>query len=301
MKPMKPMKHPHASTVGFTPPKNFVPPEKGERIICDGTCYYIGDFIDNGSFGAVYECTDDWGNNLIAKVLLPRNKTYEQVRNEWQAELGNLIHLRHPNITFIHQAFEYRDTFYLIVERCSFPLTELIVRGADDGDKWIPYIARDILHALDFIHKLGYVHKDLHPGNVFVSHYYDPMNSSKDPVWSFKIGDLGVSRFADDMHPFNTVLAQWMAPPEYLDPAEFGAIGKHIDIYHTGLLLLSLLLKDIPKFTKEDILNGTPSKLAAALPSPYGKAIARALRRRVADRTPNALEMWRDISGAMTP
>jgi serine/threonine-protein kinase len=291
---------PNPAPVGFAPPKEFVPPEKGERILCEETGYYIGDFIANGGFGAVYECTDDWGNNLIAKVLLPQNKTYEQVKDEWQTELRNLVQLRHPNITFIYQAFEYRNTFYLIVERCSFPLISLIERRNDDGDKWLPYIARDVLHALDFIHKLGYVHKDLHPGNIFVSHRYDYMNPSKDREWSFKIGDLGISRLAGDMRPANTIFAQWMTPPEHLDPAKFGAVGKHIDIYQTGLLLLSLLLKDIPMFTKKDIMNGIPSKLAEAIPSPCGKAIAKSLRRHVEDRTPNAIAMWRDISDAIT-
>jgi len=291
--------NPNAISTEFIAPKKFVPPQKGEQIFCEGTCYYIGDYINQGSFGVVYECTDDWGNNLIAKVLLPQSKPYEQVKDEWLVELRNLMQLRHPNITFVHQAFEYRDTFYLIVERCSSPLTSLINSPTTDSDIWLPYIARDILHALDFIHQLNYIHKDIHPGNVFISHHYDFMVPSKDPVWSFKIGDLGISRLEGDMRQFNTILAQWMVPPEYLNPVEFGLIGKQIDIYHTGLLLLSLLLNEIPQFTHEDIKNGVPRMIAEKIQSPYAEAIAKSLRRHVADRTQNAIEMWRDILNAM--
>lgn len=291
--------NPDALPTELVPPKKFVPPQKGEQIFCEGTCYYIGDFIGQGSFGAVYECTDDWGNNLIAKVLLPQSKPYVQVKDEWLAELRNLMQLRHPNITFVHQAFEYRDTFYLIVERCSSPLTSLINSPTTNGDIWLPYIARDILLALDFIHKLDYIHKDIHPGNVFISHHYDFMVPSKDPVWSFKIGDLGISRLEGDMRLFNTILAQWMVPPEYLNPVEFGLIGKQIDIYHTGLLLLSLLLNRIPQFTHEDIKNGAPRKIAEKIQSPYAEAIAKSLRRHVTYRTQNAIEMWREISNVM--
>lgn len=170
-------------------PKTFVPPQKGEQIFCEGTCYYIGDIINRGSFGAAYQCTDDWANSLVAKVLLPQNRTYEQVRGEWLAEFENLRLLRHPNITYIYQAFEYRETFYIIVEQCSYDLTRLIGQPQTDGNIWLPYIARDVLHGLDFIHRNGYVHKDMHPGNIFVSHQYDLMVPTKDPVWSFKIGD----------------------------------------------------------------------------------------------------------------
>ena len=280
-------------------PKNFVPPQKGEQIFCDGTCYYIGGLIKKGGFGAVYQCTDDWANNLVAKVLLPQNRAYEQVRDEWLAEFDNLNLLRHPNITYIYQAFEYRDTFYIIVEQCSYDLNSLIGQPTTDGNIWLPYIARDVLHGLDFIHRSGYVHKDLHPGNIFVSHHYDYMVPTKDPVWSFKVGDLGISRLETDIRLFNTILAQWMVPPEYLDPVEFGKMGKHVDIYHTGLLLLGLLLNRIPEFTREEILGGVPRMMANALPSPYAPVIAKALRRHIPDRTQSALEMWREILNAM--
>ncbi|MEW5816406.1 MAG: protein kinase family protein, partial [Spirochaetota bacterium] len=280
-------------------PKHFVPPQKGEQIFCEGTCYYLGEPIGQGGFGVVYECTDDWSNSLVAKVIQPQSRTYDQVKNEWLTELRNLSTLRHPCITYIHQAFEYRDTFYLIVERCSYDLTRLIEQPGSDGNIWLPYIARDVLNGLDFIHKQGYVHKDMHPGNIFVSHHYDFMVPSKDPVWSFKIGDLGISRLEGDMQLFNIILAQWMLPPEYLNPTEFGMIGKQIDIYHVGLLLLGLLLNRIPQFSREDILNGVPRQTAEGLNSPYAPAIAKALRRHVVYRTQTAIDMWREIFAMM--
>jgi len=280
-------------------PKKFVPPQKGDKIICEGIQYYIGAKINQGGFGVAYQCTDDWSNNLVAKVLLPHNKEYDQVRDEWLAELDNLRRLRHPNITYIHQAFEYRDTFYIIVEQCSYDLNSIIGQPGTDGNIWLPYIARDVLHGLDFIHRNGYVHKDMHPGNIFVSHHYDFMVPTKEPVWSFKIGDLGISRLEADISLFNTILAQWMVPPEYLNPGEFGRIGKQVDIYHTGMLLLGLLLNRIPEFTHEEILQGIPRQIGEKLQSPYAQAIAKALRRHVQQRTQTALEMWREVFAAM--
>lgn len=278
-------------------PQTFVPPSTGEMIECKGIRYFIGEQIGQGAFGTVFNCFDEWGNELVAKVLLPQNRPYEIIRKEWLHELQNLQQLRHPQITFIHQAFEYRNAFYIIVEKCEFTLKVLVSNPGINGEIWVPYVSRDILNGLHYIHDHGYVHKDLHPGNVFVSLQKDPMVPHKDPVWKFKIGDLGISRLEGDIRLFNTILAPWMLPPEHLRrDREFGVIGKHVDIYHVGLLLLSLLLNQIPNFTRDEIIAGRPREIAESLPSKYAPAVARALRRHVSDRTSSAIEMWREIS-----
>ena len=281
------------------PPKQFTPPQKGEVITCNNVNYYIGEYINEGAFGAVYECTDEWKNRLVAKVLLPQNRKYDQVKDEWLYEFKNLMQLRHPSITYIYQAFEHRNTFYLIIERCDVSLVNLITAPNTNGDIWLPYVARDILHGLDYIHNHGYVHKDLHPGNVFISKQYDLMVPSQEPVWSFKIGDFGISRLEGDIRFFNTILAKWMLPPEFLNSREYGVLGKQIDIYHVGLLLLCLLLNKIPQFTDKEILAARPRQIAESLNSPYALAISKALRRHVEARTQSAIEMWRDIFQVM--
>ena len=288
----------HSQKIQRTVPREFVPPSDGEVIECNGIHYFIGEKIGHGAFGDVFDCLDEWGNELVAKVLLPRGQSYEAIRENWLHEFQNLQQLRHPQVTFIHQAFEYRYTFYLIVEKCEGTLEDLVGDTSTDGELWLPHVSRDILNGLHYIHDHDYVHKDLHTGNVFVSLQRDPLFPDQDPVWRFKIGDLGISRLEEDISIFNTILAQWMLPPEYLEPDKFGVIGKHVDIYHVGLLLLSLLLKQTPDFTPDEIIAGHPRELAEGLESRYAPAIARALRRHVSDRTPSAIEMWREISEA---
>lgn len=291
----------HSQKIQRTVPREFVPPSDGEVIEYNGIHYFIGEKIGHGAFGDVFDCLDEWGNALVAKVLLPRDQSYETIQDNWLHEFQNLQQLRHPQVTFIHQAFEYRDTFYLIVEKCEFTLKDLLSDTSTDsidGELWLPYVSRDILNGLHYIHEHGYVHKDLHSGNVFVSLQRDPMFPDQEPVWRFKIGDLGISRLEEDISLSNTTLAQWMLPPEALNPHEFGFIGKHVDIYHVGLLLLSLLLNQTPGFTRDEITAGHPRELAEGLESRYAPAIARALRRHVSARTPSAIDMWREISEA---
>lgn len=102
-----------------TPVPAFVPPGEGELIIALETnnTYRIGRKIGEGSFGVVYECTDTWNNELAVKVLKPLG-TYEQIRDSAIAERHKLLLLRHPNIIYVYDAFEYRHTFYIVFERC---------------------------------------------------------------------------------------------------------------------------------------------------------------------------------------
>ncbi len=275
-------------------PRVFSPPQYGEQVECDGRFYYLGALVGQGHFGAVYECTDEWGNALVAKVLLPRDRTYEQVKKIWLSELTSLLNLRHPNITYVYDAFEYRDTFYLVIERCVANLADWpTVRG----DAWIPYVARDVLQGLDFIHARGYIHKDLHPGNVLVKWAGERGAPSDAPVLTFKISDLGISNLQSDL---SATMADWMLPPEHLDSARFGIIGPQTDIYHAGLMLLNLLFVQPRFFTNDEILAGVPAEVARGLPSPYALALSAALSPVVGDRTATARDFWRAILRAPT-
>ncbi len=128
----------------------------------------MGEKIGEGHFGLVYDCVDVWNNNLAAKMMKPL-ASYLKVKESAEAELQKLLYLRHPHITYVFDAFEYRETFYLVTERCYCPLADLLQLEDFSGLGWIRPIARCLLQAVDFIHTNGYVHQDIHMGNVFTS------------------------------------------------------------------------------------------------------------------------------------
>jgi serine/threonine-protein kinase len=175
------------------------------------------------------------------------------------------------------------------MERCHSTLEELIP-NLYNNEGCLVEIAQGILQGLDFIHDSNYVHKDIHAGNILIK-----ITPTNPPLATVKISDLGISNLEGNIDFLNTRLAAWMLPPEYLDPVQYGQVGKQTDIYHIGLLLLSVLLGEIPKFTHQEILDGKPRQIAESLNSRYGRVIAKALRRHVADRTQTALEVWREI------
>lgn len=289
---------PHAE-LPLQQPKQFVPPAEGEVITCSLTrnTYKIGPVIGAGHFGVVYSCTDTWRNDLAVKVLKPRGMPYDKIKASAEAEFTKLLALRHPNITYIYDAFEYRDTFYIVTERCLGPVSDLFKWKEFAGIHWLLPIARNLLQAVHFLHINGLVHQDIHPGNVFTTFVKDEMPTEAKAI-QFKLADLGVAKLFQEVDATNT-RAQWMLPPEVLRPEEFGPIDYRIDLYHTGLLLLQLASSKELVFTVEEVLAGKPRELAEALPPPLNFALAKALRRHASDRTSSALELWRDLNIAL--
>lgn len=290
--------HPDPSALRISTLPAAVPfraPVRGE-MISNGSAgvYFIGEHIGSGSFGDVYECTDEWANPLVAKVLKPA-LPFEQMRQQWESEVTNLARLRHPNVTYIHDAFVYDYTFYIIVEKCLYSLDRILERI---DQSWVPHIARDVLQALAFIHRSGHVHKDVHPGNVFVSLTTDVIEKEHGPFLQFKLGDLGIARQEHTIRTTGTILAPWMQPPEAIDPERFGTVSRPTDVYHAALLLLSVLRRQIHQFTSEEILAGLPQRMSEATRSPYAAALGNALHPSVMYRTQTPLEFWREIQAA---
>lgn len=277
------------------PAKMAVPPSVGEIItsLATGNSYTMGEKIGEGNFGVVYACNDIWENDLAAKVLKPIG-TYEKVKASATEEFTKLMQLRNPHITFVYDAFEFRDTFYIITERCYCSVKQLFSIQNFNGQTWLMPIARSLLQAVHYLHINNYVHQDIHSGNVFTALVKDEMIPKDKEILQFKLGDLGVAKLFNEIDARNT-RAQWMLPPEVLNSGEFGPIDHRIDIYHVGLLLLELAYSKELRFTPEEIINGKPREMALQLPSPYGFALEKALRRHVSYRTADAMELWRDL------
>ncbi len=286
--------------VSARPSDWITPPTEGEVITSEatGNTYTMGAKIGEGHFGMVYACIDGWSNDLAAKVMKPL-APYEKVKASTEAELNKLIFLRHPHITYVFDAFEYRDTFYIITERCYCPLTGLFSIERFEGIHWVKAIARCLLQAVHYIHNNQYVHQDIHLGNVFAAFAKDEMIADGPGTIHFKLGDLGVAKLFSEIDATNT-RAVWMLPPEVLDSSEFGPLDHRMDIYHCGLLFLHILHGSELRFTAEEIKEGKPRELALQLPAPYNFALEKALRRHVSYRTGNAMELWRDLNSPET-
>jgi serine/threonine-protein kinase len=276
------------------PQKLCIQPSPGESITSALTnnTYTIGTKLGEGSFGIVYSCKDVWENDLAAKVLKPVG-TYDKVKASFQAEFLKLLALRHPNITYIYDAFECRDTFYIITEKCEGPVGGAFALPGFNTAVLLMPIARCLLQAVHYLHLNSIVHQDIHPGNVFASVVKDELQRPSTTI-QFKLGDLGIAKVLTEVGVHNT-RALWMQPPEFLKPADFGPLDHRIDLYHVGLLLLQIALSTALSFTEAEILAGKPRDMAQTLPPPLNFALEKTLRRHAAFRTSSAMELWRDL------
>ena len=273
---------------------SFAPGQCVEEIAFAGKRYFLGEPLAKSPSESIFACTDVWGNHLLAKTLSPGPPNDRALKKESLRELRTLMRLRHPFITDVLDVFEYGGVLYLIVERCSFTLSDIIAWSDFQGEVWLKPIARCVLQAIDFIHAAGHLHRNIHAGNIFVRSLSSKIS---EPAFmpTFKLGDWVTSLLLKPTGALNTKVAEWMAPPELLNPQEFGTPGQPLDIYQAGLLLLTVLLGEMPSFTIEEILAGKPQQMAKALQATFGPAIARALRCHTIDRTPTPLDFWNDL------
>jgi len=292
-----------ADSSGQLPLPAFTPPQVGMTVtsLATGNSYTIGRVIGEGSFGTVYQATDTWFNELAVKVLKPLG-TYEDIQLAAAQEFDKLLKLRHTHVTHVVDAFEFQHTFYVVTERCAGPLSDLFTMEQLHGPVWVQPVARCLLQAVHFLHVAGYVHQDIHFGNCFMHFHKNEMSDdSRMTSMSFKLADLGIAKMFGEIDARNTVLNGNIAPPEFLDPDQFGLLDHRVDIYHCGLLFLQLYLGKEMAFTNQEILDGLPRQIAEQLPAPFGPALSKALRRHVAHRTQSAMEFWRDLTVKVNP
>lgn len=253
--------------------------------------YVVGQLIGDGQYGSVYECLGPFDQPYALKMLRPANKAYQAVKEEWSREMQRLETLRHPNIVYIHDAFEMNYLFYLALERCDTSLRALMKRPF--GHPLLIEIARQLLMTLQYLHDNGVVHSDLHSGNVLISQL------EHRPI--VKLTDFGVAHQLDG----NT---RWYRPqvanPGILTPelVTAGYTTTQSDLYQLGLLLYQMhtgfpaidMSAANPDPTRQ-IAEGTPRQKAEALGTPLSQVIAKLLRRRDAYRYQSAREVWEDL------
>jgi serine/threonine-protein kinase len=266
-------------------------PVPGTTLTSTRGNYLVGALIGDGQYGSVYECVGPFDQRYALKMLRPANKPYQSVKEEWSREMKRLESFRHPNIVYIHDAFESNFLFYLALERCDTSLRAML--GKPFPDQLLIELARQLLMTLQYLHDNAVVHSDLHAGNVLISHV------DRAPI--VKLTDFGVAHQLDGAVWFRPQVAN----PKILTPelVTAGYTTTQSDLYQLGLLMYHMHTghpaMDTSNAQSDDynrqIAEGTPRKRAEALGTPLSQVIAKTLRRRDAYRYHSALEVWNDL------
>jgi serine/threonine-protein kinase len=276
--------------VAPAPTPVFMPPRVGDFVHNPrGYRYRLVTSISSGGFSTVFDAVDVFETHLAIKVFAP-TAPYPEVRERWFAEAALLQQLHHPNITYIYDAFEYGNGFYLVLEKAVGNLSRYITGAPQLHPNAVVYIAQQLLMALHFIHDRQVIHEDLHPGNIL-----------EYPGGVVKISDFGISRRLAVPHGAATpeTFHRKFVVPEL---ASQGYTTQQSDLYHLGLILYALVRGQHaidPTLPDQEIsrlvLEGVPRARAEGLGTPIGKAIAKLLRRRHQYRYGSALDAWNDF------
>ena len=127
----------------------FTLPKAGDKIISSDTqiSYVIGSEFAGGGFGRLFHCTDDWGHDLVAKVLRPVGDEQEmEARAVSEIVSANIA--RSPHIVHVHDAFVYKGAYYIISERCASSLHTHLRKALQSREMWFPALCKAVLHAL---------------------------------------------------------------------------------------------------------------------------------------------------------
>ncbi len=265
-------------------------PVPGEELVSPRGNYRVEGILGQGEFGAVYLCSGPFDQIYAVKMMRPSNRPYAEVHAEWAKEVQRLLSLRHPNVVYIHDAFESGHLFYLALERCDHPLSAMLGTPMQEG--LVLEMGRQILFAVQFLHDNEIVHDDIHAGNVLVTHAADR------PV--VKLADFGISHELCGLSSVRpSVVHHAIMAPEILSS---GRTSRQSDIYQVGLLLYWMLTGvsaiDMAAPYEEllrQVAEGEPRRRAELLGTPLGAVIAQMLRRREAYRYASAREVWADL------
>ena len=215
-------------------------------------------FIGAGTFARVYRAVHTETKDVKAvKVLRIRHSNDEDSRDQFIREANMVKKLRHPNITPIYEADQYKDRIYMVMD---------FVEGQNLRDyvkahRKLPQlralaITRDIAAGLAYSYERNITHRDLKLSNVLLS-----------AKGQAKLVDFGLAIGGDEADKSSG------KTPRSIDYATLEKItgakrdDKRSDLYFLGCMLYEMVTGEPPlEETRERMRRVAPERFTGVIP-----------------------------------
>ena len=218
--------------------------------------WYITEELGSGAEGSLYriERTDALGHkyySALKAVSVPSSKSetaslmaggmqLEEVAEYYESVLENTSHefellaklKGNSNLVSYedHEIFRHKDGIgwdILIRLEELTPLVKYSIDNPLSADE-VALMGRDICRGLSLCRKFGIVHRDIKPDNIFIS-----------PSGSYKLGDFGIARIAEQ----TTIGLSRKGTYEYMAPEVYWGreYGSTVDLYSLGMVMYRYL------------------------------------------------------------
>ncbi|MGD8896557.1 MAG: serine/threonine-protein kinase [Acidobacteriota bacterium] len=273
--------------------------------------YEVESELGRGGMGVVYRARDTrLGRPVALKVLAPEFTRDEDRKKRFLQEARAASAVNHPAIAPVYDADECPEGLFIAMEMVEGKTVKALIQSRELDLLGGIEVAIQVAGGLQKAHEAGIVHRDIKPENVVVT-----------PDGHAKILDFGLAklleptasasaRSADEISHMET-LAKTQAgfvlgTLRYMSPeqARGQAIDHRSDIFSLGVVLYEMVTGQLPfsGSTPLDTLHAIAyeetrpvTALRPNIPASLQRVVTRCLRKRAADRYPDARELITDL------
>ena len=270
-------------------------PKPGEVIAGK---YRVDRLLGAGGMGAVVAATHlVLGQTVAVKFLLAEIAHSANSLARFQREAQAAAMIQSDHVARVSDVGSLDNgTPYMVME---FLEGEDLSDALQRGPLPVAFAVRCVLEASEALaeaHKMGIVHRDLKPANLFLA-------QRPDGTARVKVLDFGISKMSTGPGANLTKTSALMGSPVYMAPEQMESaknVDARSDIWALGTILYEALTgvipfagDTLPEICAKILTAEAPSLLQTRPDAPPGLAeiIARALRKKPADRFQNLAEM----------
>jgi len=195
--------------------------------------YNIHEELGSGAFSTVFKCIEKrTGKVRAVKVINKQWLCQEQVTSSKKlSEIMVLKQLDHPNILKIHEIFEDRKYFFVIMEFCSGgELFNRIIKKRFLSERKAAEIMYQLLSAIAYCHGKNIIHRDLKPENILLE--------EKGEELTIRIADFGNSVISEKKSKLTGCFGSvYYIAPEVLEDS----YTEKCDEWSAGIIMYILL------------------------------------------------------------